>query len=242
MSRHLLLFTLLIAGCPEPPPSYQGPGEGGGKQGPGGAVAGGGPPEGAGQPGAAGAAPQKPEGFQVEEGEGIKITGTLAYAGSEEGSFRIDFLKISEDSPMPVAVHSLEVEELGAWEVQAPTKAGEFTLCAFLDLNEDGPSPGEPKVILEKALNVDEADITGIDLTILDNWDETNQPDPGDRPAIEEGGPGAPPVDGAVPVEEAGEPEAEGGAPAEEGGEPAPEEGDPAAEEGAPAAEEASSE
>ena len=214
MSRHLLLLTLLIAGCPEPPPSYQGPGEEGAKPGPGGAVAGGGPPEGAGQPGAAGAAPQKPEGFQVEEGEGIKITGTLAYAGSEEGSLRIDFLKISEDSPMPVAVHSLEVEALGAWEVQAPKKAGEFTLCAFLDLNEDGPSPGEPKVILERALNVDETDITGLELTILDNWDETNQPDPGDRPAIEEGSPGAPPAGGVVPVEE-GDAPVEGGTPAE---------------------------
>jgi hypothetical protein len=215
----LPLCSILAIGCVEVPeqPLDVGPGAHGApppgpgaKDGPGGP---GGP-----QP-PAGAARMQPKGFEVAEGEGVTISGTVAYEGQAQGTLRVDFLPANPDQGLPGAVHSLTLAEPGPFSVEAPKGYGGLLICAFVDSNDDGPSRGEPKVLLSEPLEVGSEAIEGVQLTVLDDWDKNHAPKGpkrmpdemrGDGKAPPPGGPGGPGGPGAPPP-----PPEPAGAPAE---------------------------
>jgi hypothetical protein len=172
----LPLCAILAIGCVEVPeqPMDVGPGAHGApppgpgaKEGPGGP---GGP-----QPGA-GAARMQPKGFEVAEGQGVTISGTVSYDGQAEGTLRVDFLPANPDQGLPGAVHSLTLAEPGPFSVEAPADYGKLLICAFVDTNDDGPSRGEPKVLLSEPLEVGREPIEGVQLTVEDDWDKNHAP------------------------------------------------------------------
>ena len=92
----MLLFALLLTGCPEapapdafnggPPPMNgepQPPGQGGGQQG-----------------GQQGGPPSMPS-LTVEPGAGVKISGDFTYSGTTKGTSRIDIFQIGSDEQFP---------------------------------------------------------------------------------------------------------------------------------------------
>ncbi len=206
----LALTTLLLIGCVEVPeqPMDAGPGAQGGPPPNSGAQIG--PAGGAGAQPLSGAGRMQPKGFEVEEGAGVAISGTVVYEGQTEGTLRIDFLPASPDQGMPGAVHSLTLEEPGAWTVEAPQGYGDLLICAFIDTNDDGPSRGEPKVLLTDPLTVGTDAITAVELVVQDDWDKDQghggpkelAPDlRGDGKAPPEGAPPTPPAAAPAPGE-----------------------------------------
>jgi hypothetical protein len=214
----VFLSAMLSLGCVEVPQEAPQGGPGG----PGGPMAGPGPEGGQGPGGAPpppqGAKRQQPAGFGVEPGEGVVISGTVVYEGEAQGVLRVDFLPPKPAQGMPGAVHSLTLEQPGPWSVEAPRDFGELVICAFIDTNEDGPSRGEPKVLLTEPLKVAGEAITGIELNIQDDWDRTHQRSNPDQMPVELRGQGKtpegspPPQPGPTPQDAAPPP---GEAPAE---------------------------
>lgn len=197
------LPALLLLGCVEVPQEapQQGPGGPGGPaapmagpgqeggQGPGGAPP---PPQGAQR--------QQPAGFEVEEGQGVAISGTVVYEGDAEGVLRVDFLPPKPAQGMPGAVHSLTLEAPGAWSVEAPQDFGELIICAFIDSNDDGPSRGEPKVLLTEPLKVGTEAIAEVELVIQDDWDRVHQQGNPKQMPSELRGQGVAPPEGGQPA------------------------------------------
>ncbi len=170
----------------------------------------------------------KPPGFEVEEGQGVILSGTVSYEGDSTGTVRVDFLRPPGKGQLPGAVHTLALDAPGDWTVEAPKDFGELIIVSFIDVNNDGPSRGEPKVVLDPPMKVEGEPVTGIELTIQDDWDEKHPP-----PAGRAGQPrdklqgGEPPPDGAMLPPKPGDGPMPAGA-ASPGGETAPAE--PAAE------------
>lgn len=212
MSKKLLPLLLLLVGCPDPaattdPNAVPGQGPQGGP-----------PPTSPGQPdpsavpnpdgtappaagGAAGATPgARPAapGFQVTAGQGVKISGTAVYAGSAKGKLRIDFLRNPEGAPFPELIHSIELEKPGEWSVEAPQDIGELSVVAFLDADDNGPSPGEPMALYKSPLKIEKTEVKGVVLELSDNPDMgafKPKGAPPDGSAVING----PPPDGSAP-------------------------------------------
>lgn len=194
-----LLPLMFLVGCPDPTAAPEGGGMSdkpmGGGAPPGGPGAEGQAPGQPGQPGGEGTPPQGmggrpvPPGFQVTAGEGIKLSGTLAYTGAKTGTITIDFLRQGENTNFPDLVHSLTLTQPGPWEVETPKDAGNVWVVAFLDGNANGPDPSEPAGRVQDIVKVESASIAGLDITLTDS------PDLGElKPGGKDGppGPGAP--------------------------------------------------
>jgi len=178
-----LLLALVVTGCPEPPPDVvnasQGPTT---TSGGGGDVASPDDPANAG-----GRIPPgmriEPPGFGLEDGEGVKISGTIAFEGDLDGQLRVEILQSGGEGAGPQLLHALTLEELGPWSVVAPKGLGEVNLVAYLDRDQNGPSPDEPMALLEDTVDVGEVDIPGIELLLVAEPD----PDLGKEPRPTEG-------------------------------------------------------
>lgn len=206
MSRALALLVFL-AGCPDPVPTTTDPAAAGGA--PAGAEGGVGqapPPEGGGAPPPAGGGRPAAMGFQVEPGQGVKLSGTVSYAGTATGTYRIDFLRAAEGSGFPELLHAISMDKAGTWEVEAPKAAGKIHIVSYLDAGEDGPSAGEPAVLYANPVEVGDAPIADVALVLSDS------PDLGDF--APRGGGGAPPGGAAGAPDGAATP-TPGGAPGE---------------------------
>ena len=123
----------------------------------------------------------EPPGFQVEEGQGVMVSGTVKYEGDKTGTYRMDFLRPPGEGQRPGAVHTMSIEGQGEWSVEVPKDFGELAIVAFVDVNDDGPSPDEPKVVLEKPIEVGSEPITGIEMVVQDDWDLNHKPPNGQR-------------------------------------------------------------
>lgn len=210
MRRLMCFFTmgLLLVGCPESP-GPDGPGAGG-PAGPGGAGA---PPEG-GPGGGSGEGRPNDAKFDVKEGEGVTLSGTVSYAGEATGPVRMDFL-VQDDGNAPRLVHASSVETMGAWSIVVPKGYGDLFIVGFLDPDADGPSPTDPAASV--SLKVEEEDIGDLELVLVDDPD-LGSLTPGTPPSAGGEAPkdGAPPQDGPPEGAEAGpEGEPEDAPPAE---------------------------
>ncbi len=222
-----LLLTALCTGCPEPPSDIVTPGGGPAP------APGAGPAEvpAAGDAGAVpagGAMPTptvtadgqiapgmriEPPGFGLEEGEGVLLSGTVVYDGPVEGQLRVEILQPGAEAQPPQLLHAINLDGLGPWSVIAPTGLGEVNVLAYIDLDQNGPSPGEPMTPPDNAIVVGEVDLIDIELAL-----STEQ-----APPPVKDGEGAAPAEaaGAAPADgEPVPPPPEGEAPAD--GEPVP--------------------
>lgn len=228
--RRLLLPLVLLAGltaCPEKPQTQgeNGPGAPGG---PGGAGDKGPPPGG----GGAGGPPSGEDWNALGDDEKVMLTGTVTYEGTKTGSYRVDFLTVSDGEP-PNLLNAATLDGAGAFSM--PARKGlnaehdPVYMVAFIDVDSDGPSPTDPAAYAE--LSVGDVDVTDIALVLSDTPDlgpltpGANPPDgekKGDKPGPGEGGAqeagGPPPGEGAEggpppPGGPDGAPPAEGGAP-----------------------------
>lgn len=210
-----LLFLTLFA-CPDPTTAADL-----GNPGPGGAQPG---TAGSPNPGEGGSQgpPPAPGQFNVAAGTGVGVSGTLSYEGSKEGQLRVDFLATEDDAP-PRLLHVEKLDAFGAFTVATPPNTGSVAIVAFVDIDGDGPSPGDPAGMTR--VSIEEANLTGVDIELSDS------PDLGD---LTPGTAGPAPVDDggeAVPSEEPtpsaedepAEPPTEAEVPAPEAEAPAPE-------------------
>lgn len=249
----LSLCVLIWLGCPvappeQPPQAPGGPGGGGaageGMQNPppgdtGAPPEGGGaPPEGGGAPpegGAPGAPNEEGEApaeagkgveaseFDIEEGQGILVSGTVTYSGSQDGDIRVDLLKENyQGSAMPKVMTTVAVASDGTFQIEVPKGFGKVNVVAFLDFDGNGISPGEP-IAAKNGVNIKNAAISGLKLKLGDDPSdiEVRLPPiegaaPPDGAAPEGEPPAAPPKDGEPPPE--GAPPAGGGPPTEAAG------------------------
>jgi hypothetical protein len=238
----LAASSVLFTGCPDPTasqdgaastdqpmsmqPSKDGPAPGGDPS-----AVGGGP---AGQPGmqpGPGQAPPgggrpKAKGFEVTPGQGVKISGSIAYKGTKTGTICVDFLKQGKDNDFPELVDSITLDKMGPFEVEAPKDFGDVWIVSFIDANGNGPDAGEPAARVKDAVKIGSENISNITLELSDSPDLGKLTPGGDVPpggaaagksAPGAGAPGAAPgADGAAmnpPPGGAGAPPAGAGAP-----------------------------
>ncbi len=219
------LALLLLNGCPTDAP-VEGMPSGGppgvpGVGGPGGEA--GAAPGGEGQPPADGAVPSQtgPTTLTVEPGQGVKISGVIAFDGTPAGTVRIDL--IGTDGKV---VHVMTLEKLGPWEVEVPKDLGELRVMGFIDADGNGPSEYEPKV--EVKVTVAAVELPNVNLTLVPGTGEApaggagSTPPavdamggkPGELKAPAAGGDGSTPPPGGEPPEGAPPAGGEGKAPA----------------------------
>ncbi len=214
-----LLFLLLAVGCPEPPPDVISP-----SQAP--TTASGGSAASPDDPTTTGGRIPpgmriEPPGFGLEEGEGVKISGTISYEGEIDGQLRVEILQPGEEGDSPQLLHAATLDALGPWFVIAPADLGDIAVVAYLDRDQNGPSTDEPAALLESGVTVGQVDISGLDLVLVaEGGSEAKDGDPIDPDAV--------PILGEIPAE--GEPvmgEIPAGPPVPEGvPNPAPPEGE----------------
>jgi hypothetical protein len=186
---------LILQGCPDPTTAAElgNPGPGGGS------------PGGEGGPAPAGSAasqgpPPSPGSFDVPEGAGVIVSGSLAYAGSKEGEVRIDFLQREGDAP-PQLLHVEILESVGMFSISAPPNLGETVMVAFIDVDKDGPSATDPAGL--HSIVIEESEILNLSITLSDepdlgNFTPGNNAPPDALPVIDGAAPTNPEV---VPVD-----------------------------------------
>ncbi len=244
-----ILLSILLIGCPEPPPDVVTPGQAPTAGGGGTAVAAA-AGDGVASPDdpatAGGRIPPgmriEPPGFGLEEGEGVKLSGSLSYEGEVDGELRVEILQAGGEGAGPQLLHAITLDALGPWSVIAPAGLGEVTVVAYLDRDHNGPSPDEPAGLLESAVDVADIDIAGLDMTLADSGPEGMEgledkvPPAGAAPAEGEAVEGeavegeAAPTEGApaeaAPAEAAPPPKDEGAPPPKDEGAPPPKKAD----------------
>ena len=155
------LLVLMLQGCPDPTTASEL------GHGPGGASGGGAPGTGAGKPLGP---PPAPGSFDVAPGTGVTISGTLVYAGSQTGVFRIDFLQREGEAP-PILAHMVELEGPGPFTVEAPPGTGSLYVVGFVDVKGDGPSASDPAGMLAEQIVVGTDAVADLVLTLTDDPD-----------------------------------------------------------------------
>lgn len=221
MRAPVLLSLAVLLGCPDPSAPIDEP-----LGNPGGEGAPPGPPGPGG--GEGGAAPMTPPSignskFDVVAGEGVKLSGTITYAGTKSGAIHIDFLRPGENGSFPGLLSSITVEKLGPWEVEAPKGLGKVGVVGYVDVAGDGPNSDDPAARISGLIDVGTEPAAGLDLVLSDAPDlgeftpgkGDKGPPPGGAP---EGGAGELPG-GVAPV---APPPAEGGIPPVDGTPPPP--------------------
>lgn len=113
-----------------------------------------------------------PAGFTVTPGQGVKLSGNIVWSGAVDGKLRVDFLRNPEGSPYPELMHSLEQSKAGPWSVEVPKDLGEISVVAFIDKDDNGPSPGEPMALYKGDLKIaSQTEIKDINLELSESPD-----------------------------------------------------------------------
>ena len=105
--------------------------------------------------------------FDVEEGEGVTLSGSVSYAGEQEGSLLFQVLTSREEGPF--LEHSQDLDQEGPFSIEAPKMLGEANLVVFLDLTGDGASASDPAGM--QVVEIGLSDVDGIEVEVVDDAD-----------------------------------------------------------------------
>ena len=190
MSRVISLGLLLLAGCPDPtnaPAADLSQPEAGAS----GAEAGGAASTGEGDGGGA----MHTVDATVTPGEGVVVSGSIAYEGDKTGRIRIDVLTAKGQNPHMLA-KTLELPEMGDWAIELPKDFGTVNVVGFLDQTGDGPTPDDPAMALPTPVEVGTEAVEGLALVLSDEPD-LGALTPGGPPPDAEGNPPQPDGEGS---------------------------------------------
>ena len=112
--------------------------------------------------------PPVPGDFNVADGAGVVVSGTLAYSGTEQGQLRIYFLATEEGAP-PRLLHIEKLDAVGPYSVSTPPNTGPIALVAFIDIDNDGPSPKDPAGMVR--ITIEESSMDAVDISLSDTPD-----------------------------------------------------------------------
>ena len=122
-----------------------------------------GTPGGDGGPGGARAGTTDP--FAGVAGPRVTLRGTLDHSGPE--NVDLDLFAPDSESAGGRRMLGKLIRKPGAFEVQVPAGFGPLILEAFIDINSDGPGPGDPMGRHEgNPVMVGESDLEGIDIKL----------------------------------------------------------------------------
>lgn len=131
--------------------------------------------------------------FEGVEGPRVKVRGVITYEG--QGVVDLDLFQPDENAPGGRRMLAKLKRNPGPWDLDAPADFGPLLIEAIVDLDSDGPSPGDP---MDRRNNipvvVGDDDVEGIHFVLVATPPE-NDPAPG--------GPGAP--SGGLEGEDPGE-------------------------------------
>jgi hypothetical protein len=102
----------------------------------------------------------------------VTLSGTARYGGQGQGSLRVDLHRQEGSEDRPSLLGSTAVDADGNWALEVPQGTGRVLLCGYLDHDDNGPSVGEPKVVLPGAAVVAQSAVGGLTLELLDDWDQ----------------------------------------------------------------------
>jgi len=174
--------------------------------------------------------------FILEEGQSIKLSGTVSHSGSESGNLLVQVLQAETGAP-PKLLHSESMAALGPFSINAPGDLGEVSVVAFMDVDGNGmPSSGDLGARTDiniQAAPVSELSLALGDLALLgDLAPGREMPGEGAEAPDDGAGEAPPPAPGKGGPTEPEGPADQGGTPQPEG---TPDQGGPGANEGPPA-------
>ena len=88
----------------------------------------------------------------------VSLKGTFVYEGELTGRPQLDFTVIESGQP-PTRLHSMPLNDAGEWKVDAPRSDIEgikITVVGFIDVDQDGPSDGDPAGYDQRTITLDE--------------------------------------------------------------------------------------
>ena len=137
-----------------------------------------------------------PPGFILREGEGVKLSGTIAYMGQTDpiGTLTLEVaVDPGQGKPTTGPLHVQELEGPGEWSLLVPEDLGPVQLLAYFDADMNGPGEDEYQGHYGSPLTVAKAAITGLDISIDgDRIPKTDLVDP--PPGEAQGEPSAAPA------------------------------------------------
>jgi hypothetical protein len=114
----------------------------------------------------AGSGHTPPSEFTDATGAKVTLSGTVTGEGALEGTLYLDFVVHgSENPPTFRTVHSVKLDDFGAFSVKAPKGFGSVTPQAFVDLNDNGLSLGEPSGQVDP-IEIGSTDVSGITIDV----------------------------------------------------------------------------
>ena len=99
----------------------------------------------------------------------LTLSGKVSYDGKEEGKLVLEVLQNAESSGQPVLIQKKELAELGVFDIPFPKGAANLNLMAYIDVNGDQVSEGDPRGYYEIASSTE--NISGVELKIYDPKD-----------------------------------------------------------------------
>ncbi|MEE2750849.1 MAG: hypothetical protein VX519_05425 [Myxococcota bacterium] len=108
--------------------------------------------------------------FVLDPENSIDISGILDYPGQKEGKLLVEVLTVTDGTPE--LKHSEVFEKAGDFTIGMPKALGSVQLVAFVDVDGDGPSEHDPAGMLP--IEVQDAPVSGLVLTLSDNADLGN--------------------------------------------------------------------
>jgi hypothetical protein len=136
MNKNVIILTFLtLLGCPDPIESGSATPSANAQEDPA-SINGSGPAKMESDPNAAR--------LNLQDGEGLTISGTFQYGGTATGSKRVDVQKYREGSA-PSLVHTLEISDDNSFSFQVPPDYGKILITGFIDKAGNGPTPDDPQ-------------------------------------------------------------------------------------------------
>ncbi len=106
--------------------------------------------------------------MEVAPDAAVSLRWKWAWRGHAEGAYRLDVLTLAEGEP-PELVHQVALEGPGPFQLSLPAGFGEVHLVAYLDRNDNRPSPGEPVAV--RGVQVGQSPLSGLALTLSTSTD-----------------------------------------------------------------------
>ncbi len=116
-------------------------------------------------------------------GEGVVVSGKASYTGDAKGAIRVDIIQARAAGGTELhPFNTVLADADGKWSFEVPKDVGAVTVVAYIDLNKDGPNPGEPSGVNEN-VTVGTDGASGIEIQLSEDNAGMHDPDhPGGEP------------------------------------------------------------
>jgi len=109
----------------------------------------------------------------LEAGQGVRVSGTIRHLGPPSEHPAPVLLDVHSASNKTQVMYNIRCSRLGAFDAELPKWLGEVRMVAHLDVTGDGPSLDDPAGASDKALEITDVGIKGVDIVLSADTDRS---------------------------------------------------------------------